>query len=241
VYHTTIIFQDYHGVKMAAQAAQTGMGIAGDVMSYGTTAGALGTATDVQNQGYAKSIAGMLGQQQSSQAAWNPYQQLGLQGIQGIKNIGQDISSDPAFQFAVGQGTNVMNQQAGARGHYFAPQTMEALTAYGQNIGNEWYQQAFQNQMAQVGVGQQATGMQTQQGFNMQNMLNQLYQGQSGMQASSAMAGAANQNQLIGGIQGSLSGGGGGMNQMMGMFGGGSSANTGGMAGMTPSMAGGGK
>jgi hypothetical protein len=217
---------------MAAQAiqagAQAGMGILGNVMQYGTSTNAANTATDVQNQGYTKSIAGMLGLQQENQKAWDPYQQFGLQGIQGIKNIGNDISSDPAFQFAVGQGTNVMNQQAAARGHFFAPQTMQALTAYGQNIGSEWYQQAFDNQMQQIGVGQKATQMQTGQGMNIQEMLNNLYQGQSGMQASSAMAGGAAQNQLIGGLQGAISGG----MPSMGGKGGGSGA--GGLQGGVP-------
>ncbi len=189
----------------AAAGGKAGLGIIGDIAQYGTTAGALETATDVQNRGYQQSIQGMLGQQKSSQKAWDPYMQMGKSAVGQLQTPG-GVQMDPGYQFAMQQGLNTMNQQAGSRGHFFAPQTMEALTAYGQNVGMQGYEQAFNHLMQQAGMGMQATGQQTQQGIGIQDMLSQLYQGNASMAASSAMAGAENQNQLIGGIQGSLQG-----------------------------------
>ena len=192
------------------QAASSALSIGSDIAQYGTTANAQNTATNVMNQGYTNSIQGMIGQQQQAQQAWNPYQQMGTSALQQLQSPG-GVQATPGFNFAAQSGMNAMMQKLNASGQNFSPQTIQALTAYGQNIGQQGYQQSFNNLMSQVGVGQQATGMNTGQQQNMQNMLSQLYQGQSGMQASSAMAGAANQNQLIGGIQGSLQGMMGGM------------------------------
>ena len=189
------------------QAASAGMNLLGDISQYGTTAGALGTATNVQNQAYGQGIQGLTTLGQKNQAAWDPYQKLGTTALSSLQNpdsITQGITSDPSYQFAVKQGSDVMNQQAASRGHFFSPQTMQALTAYGQNIGSEWYQTAFNNLMSQAKMGQQATGSATGQATGIQEMINNLLLGQGGMQASSAMAGASAQNQLLGGIQGSI-------------------------------------
>ena len=199
--------------QAAMAVAQPVMSIGSDIAQYGTTANALNTATNVQNQGYTQSIQGMLGQQQQSQQAWNPYQSLGTNALQQLQSP-NGIQMAPGYQFAANSGIQAMLTGMNASGNLNNPATSEALAAYGQGIGQQGYQQAFNNLMSQVQVGQQATGSATNQGFNIQNMLNNLYQGQSGMQAGSAMAGAANQNQLIGGIQGSLQGAMGGMNGM---------------------------
>lgn len=202
--------------EAAAPAIQLGTSI----MAGQDQLGSIGTATDRMNSQYQLGIQGLMDQQKSSQAAWNPYQQMGLEGIQGIKNIGSDISSDPSFKFALQSGSNNMNQNAASRGHFFSPQTMQALTAYGQNIGSEWYQQAFQNQMQQANMGMQATGAGTSQGLNIQNMLNDIYlqRGQTGAQSAMA-AGAARQGEW--GAVGSAAGGSGGNKASKGGSGGG--------------------
>jgi hypothetical protein len=194
-------------MPQAASFAQSGLNIAGDVANYGTNTNAINTATNVQNQAYGAGIAGLTSQGQQNQAAWDPYQKLGTTALQSLQNpdsITQGITSDPSYQFAVKQGSDVMNQQAASRGHFFSPQTMQALTAYGQNIGSEWYQTAFNNLMGQAKMGQQATGSATSQATGIQEMINNLLLGRGEMQGSSAMAGAAAQDKLWGGITGTL-------------------------------------
>lgn len=193
------------------QAASAGLSLGTSLMAGQDQLGSIGTATDRMNSQYQLGIQGLLDQNKSNQAAWNPYQQLGQQGINGIQNIGKDISSDPSYQFALQSGSNVMNQNAASKGHFFSPQTMQALTSYGQNIGSEWYQQAFQNQMQQVNTGLSATNSQTQQSTNIQGMLDNIYlqRGQTG--ADSAMAaGAARQGEwgALGQAGTSMAGGG---------------------------------
>jgi hypothetical protein len=215
-----------------AQGISSGLGILGDIGQYGTTAGALGTATDVQNRAYTQSIQGMLQQLTGSQQAWSPYQKLGTQALTQLTTPG-GIQADPSMQFALKTGTDILNQQAAARGQFFSPQTIQALTAYGTNVGSEYYQQAFQNLMQQAGLGERATGAATTQQTDIQSMLNNLYLGQAGMQASSALSGAAAQNQLWGGITGGLQGAIGSMNPVS-SFAGGGKGGGGSMAGAPP-------
>jgi hypothetical protein len=195
-----------------AAAAASGVQLGASIMAGQDQLGSIGTATDRLNSQYALQIQGLQDMMKGTQKQWDPYQKMGTDAMSKLSTPG-GVQMDPGYQFAAKSGMDAMNQNAGARGHFFSPQTMEALTAYGQGVGQQGYQQAFQNLMQQVGVGQNATGSNTMQQIGMQGALNDVYgnRGQTGAQSAMA-AGAARQGEwgAVGSAAGGASGGGGG-------------------------------
>lgn len=188
--------------QAVAPAVQLGTSLMGGQDQLGS----IGTATDRMNSQYGLQISGINDMVKMSKDAWNPYQQMGTNATKTLNTPG-GVQMDPGYQFAMNQGMNSMNQNAASRGHFFSPQTMEALTAYGQNVGQTGYQQAFQNLMSQVNVGQNATGSATTQQIGLQDMLNTVYGNRGKTGAESAMAaGSARQGEW--GALGSAAGGG---------------------------------
>lgn len=137
-----------------------------------------------------------------------PWRLAGIRALETIQNT-PDFEfnaenfmqmKDPSYEWRVDQGVKAMDKSATARGNLFSGAAAKALTEYGQNMGSQEYQNAYNRardtymtnmntQKSLAGVGQDATNMVSQAGQNMA----------SGV-ASTTMSGANNQANLA--IQG---------------------------------------
>ena len=63
-----------------------------------------------------------------------------------------DATSDPGYQFALGEGMKAMSQSAAARGTQFTGGTMRDLIDYGQAAGAQQYQTVFDRSAQEYGI-----------------------------------------------------------------------------------------
>jgi hypothetical protein len=76
---------------------------------------------------------------------------LGLSGNTGAKDYGtlaraftgQDMYKDPGYAFRLGEGVKALDRSAAARGGLLGGNQMRGLTEYGQQLGSQEYQNAF--------------------------------------------------------------------------------------------------
>lgn len=97
--------------------------------------------------------------------------QMGPDGYFSQTYTGQDIYSDPSYQFRLQQGQDAIQSSAAARGGLLSGATLKALQGYGQDMASQEYQNAYNrfnadqtnqyNRLANlVGVGQNAAAQQ---------------------------------------------------------------------------------
>ena len=106
--------------------------------------------------------------------------QMGPDGYFNQTYTGQDIYSDPSYQFRLQQGQDAIQSSAAAKGGLLSGATLKALQGYGQDMASQEYQNAYNrfnadqtnqyNRLSNiVGMGQNAAaqtgnaGMQTAQ------------------------------------------------------------------------------
>lgn len=106
--------------------------------------------------------------------------QMGPNGYFNQTYDGQDIYSDPSYQFRLNEGLDAVQSGAAAQGGLLSGATLKALQGYGQDMASQEYQNAYNrfnadqtnryNRLSNiVGLGQNAaaqqgnTGMQTAQ------------------------------------------------------------------------------
>jgi len=97
--------------------------------------GAVGTLSDLQNQG----LAG-----QGPLAAWTG---------QFSAPTMAEAQNEPGYKFALQQGTNALTNSAAASGNLLTGNTGEALQQYGQSLGEENYQNVYNRAMQQYQQG----------------------------------------------------------------------------------------
>lgn len=143
----------------------------------------------------------MFNTQNRLQQPWLNVGQFGLsqvrngfsKGGQFTKEFGMnDFQADPGHAFRLSEGLKGINANAAARGGLISGNALKAAARYGQQMGSEEYQNAFNryqvnrgNQlnplMALAGVGQTATNVlgnaASQQGAGVSNALSQMGQG----------------------------------------------------------------
>lgn len=109
--------------------------------------------------------------------------QMGPDGYFSQTYTGQDIYSDPSYQFRLQQGQDAIQSSAAARGGLLSGATLKALQGYGQDMASQEYQNAYNrfnadqtnkyNRLSNlVGIGQNAA----------------VQQGNAGAQAAQAIA-----------------------------------------------------
>lgn len=135
--------------------------------------------------------------------------QMGANGYFNQAYTGQDIYSDPSYQFRLQQGQNAIQSSAAAQGGLLSGATLKALQNYGQESASQEYSNAYNrfnadqtnryNRLSNlVGIGQNAAaqvgnaGAQTSQAIanNTMQGANALAAGQIG--SANAWSGAAN-------------------------------------------------
>lgn len=136
------------------------------------------------------------------------------------------FEADPGYQFRLDEGQKVIERAAAARGQYYDPSTVKAMSEYNANMADQTYGDAYNrynndqtsifNRLAAVsGIGQTANNSLNQTGQNYANQAGNIYgqMGSAQVEANAANAAAPSMfDQLLGaGVQlgtGYLTGGG---------------------------------
>jgi hypothetical protein len=122
-----------------------------------------------------------------------------------------DMQADPGYQFRMQQGQNAIERSAAARGSLNSGATLKALTDYGQNMGSQEYQNAYNrfnndqsnrfNRLSSIaGIGQTANSQVVNAGENYANQVsgNQIAMGNA--RSANQIAGANQQSNTLGQI-----------------------------------------
>jgi hypothetical protein len=113
-----------------------------------------------------------------------------------------DYQADPGYAFRLGEGMKGLNATAAARGGLISGNALRAATQYGQEMGSQEYQNAYNryqinrsNQLTPLqslmGAGQTATNTMGQAGQNYANQAGEAYMG-AGNARASGYVGSAN-------------------------------------------------
>lgn len=151
------------GANKQAKAAQ---------QAANTQAAASREATQIQKDMYDQTRADLMPYADAGRTALS--QLMGEMGPDGYFNqtyTGQDIYSDPSYQFRLQQGQDAIQSSAAAKGGLLSGATLKALQGYGQDMASQEYQDAYNrfnadqtnqyNRLSNlVGVGQNAAAQQ---------------------------------------------------------------------------------
>ena len=160
-----------------------------------TQAGAAAQAADVQKQVADQQVALQREMYEKTRADQEPWRQAGVNAL-GVmqKTAGnvpgafsftnQQMYQDPGYAFRLSEGQKALDRQAAARGGLISGGALKAAQRYGQEMGSQEYQNAYnraftgygtdvarENQLynrqaALAGVGQTATNLTNQAGQN---------------------------------------------------------------------------
>lgn len=206
------------GANKQAKAAQ---------QAANTQAAASREATQIQKDMYDQTRADLMPYADAGKTSLA--QLMGQMGPDGYFNqtyTGQDIYSDPSYQFRLQQGQDAIQSSAAARGGLLSGATLKALQGYGQDMASQEYSNAYNrfnadqtnqyNRLSNlVGLGQNAAAQQGNAGMQTaQAVANNTMAGANAQAAGQIAAGNRTANNF-----GALLGVG---NMVSGFFGGGS-------------------
>ena len=180
--------------------------LGGAAMASSAARSAANTQANAANAGIAANERALA--QQAELSA--PYREAGATAVNQLSAMTQpggaatqdftyapfDYQADPGYQFRLEQGLRAMNQTAAARGGLMSGNALKAGQQYGQDMGSQEYQSAFNRYQTNYGTAQNTFQL------NRNNMLSPLQfltgQGQAAAagQASSIGANAASNNAL---------------------------------------------
>jgi hypothetical protein len=182
-----------------------------------TVIGAVSSKNAADKQSDAARRAADLQQQQYEQirADQAPYREAGvnalgkLQGMADYQKFGMDqFTQDPGYGFRLKQGQKALDASAAARGGLISGNALKAATAFGQDMGSQEYQNAFNRYqterqatlapymtLAGFGTGANAANAQAGQNYatNAGNMI-------TGGAAAQAAGGIGMANAISGGV-----------------------------------------
>lgn len=198
--------------KKQAKAAQN---------AANTQAAAADRASQVQWDMYDQTRADLMPYADAGRTALSQLMgQMGPDGYFSQTYTGQDIYSDPSYQFRLQQGQDAIQSSAAAKGSLLSGATLKALQGYGQDMASQEYQNAYNrfnadqtnqyNRLANmVGIGQNAAAQQGNYGAQTaQAVANNTMAGANAQAAgmvASANAKAQGQQAMLGGL-GNLAG-----------------------------------
>lgn len=151
------------GANKQAKAAQ---------QAANTQAAAADRASQVQWDMYDQTRADLMPYADAGRTALSQLMgEMGPDGYFSQTYTGQDIYSDPSYQFRLQQGQDAIQSSAAAKGGLLSGATLKALQDYGQDMASQEYQNAYNrfnadqtnqyNRLSNlVGVGQNAAAQQ---------------------------------------------------------------------------------
>jgi len=214
-------------------AAVIGSAVVGGVMA----SDAAGDAADASSAASAASVGEQRRQYDLSRADQAPYLAAGTGAVNrlgaGVAAGGEfgaatpfdfryDQNTDPGYAFRFSEGMKGLERSAAARGGLLSGATLRGITRYGQDMGSQEYQNAFNryttgfnantgernqlyNRLAGVaGTGQTATNQIGAQGANMASNIGNAYMNNAANQGNAAMAAAGIRTSAFGGAANAL-------------------------------------
>lgn len=113
---------------------------------------AAGTQADAANQ--ANQLQYQMWKEQ--QALQEPWRKTGINALNKL-NSGDILGNDPGYAFRLAEGQRALERQAAARGGLISGAALKAATKYGQDMGSQEYQNAFNRYATLAGYGQSAS------------------------------------------------------------------------------------
>lgn len=129
----------------AAIAGSSLLGANAAKSAAGIQAGAQNQANQLQYQMF-----------KEQQALQEPWRQTGINALNKL-NSGDILGNDPGYAFRLKEGQKALERQAAARGGLISGGALKAATRYGQDMGSQEYQNAFNRYSTLAGYGQGAT------------------------------------------------------------------------------------
>ena len=190
------------------------------------------TAADQSAQATAASIAEQRRQYDTSRADQAPYLAAGTGAVNrlgaGVRAGGEfgstmpfdfryDQNADPGTAFRMSEGVKALDRSAASRGGLLSGATLRGVQRYGQDLGSQEYQNAFNryttgfnantgernqlfNRLSGVaGTGQTATNQIGVQGTNMASNIGNAYMNDAANQGNAGMAAAGMRNSAFSG------------------------------------------
>jgi hypothetical protein len=180
-----------------------------------TQAGAAAQAADVQQQQFEQTRADQAPYREAGYNALAELQRTAGNVPGAFKFGAGDYQADPGYAFRLSEGQKALDRQAAARGGLISGGALKAATRFGQDMGSQEYQSAYnraltgyntdvarENQLYNrqaglAGIGQTATNLVGQAGQNYATNVGNLMTGAGAAQAA-GQVGAA--NALTGGL-----------------------------------------
>jgi len=125
-----------------------------------TQASAANRAADLQNAQYQQTRTDQMPWLKAGETALNQLAPLAA----NYQKFGySDMTADPGYGFRLAEGQKALNQQAAARGGLISGNALKAAASYGQQMGSQEYQNAFNRyqteRQAQLGPLQSLAGV----------------------------------------------------------------------------------
>jgi hypothetical protein len=140
------------GVTAGASLLGGAMSARGASQAADTQAAAADRAAALQKEMFDKQMAGQEPFRQAGLTSQNRLMELlglgGNTGAAGYGKYGRDFSmadyqADPGYAFRLSEGQKALDRQAAARGGLISGGALRAATRYGQDMGSQEYQNAF--------------------------------------------------------------------------------------------------
>jgi hypothetical protein len=93
---------------------------------------------------------------QEQQKLQEPWRQTGINALAKL-NSGDILGNDPGYAFRLAEGQKALERQAAMRGGLISGGALKAATKYGQDMGSQEYQNAFNRYSTLAGYGQNAS------------------------------------------------------------------------------------
>ena len=218
-------------------AAVIGSTVVGGLISADAAGDAADTAAGASREASAASIAEQRRQYDLSRADYAPYLAAGTGAVNrlgaGVAAGGEfgsvtpfdfryDQNTDPGYGFRFSEGMKGLERGAAARGGLLSGATLRGITRYGQDMGSQEYQNAFNryttgfnantgernqlfNRLSGVaGTGQTATNQIGAQGATMASNIGNAYMTNAANTGNAAMAAAGQRQSAFGGAANAL-------------------------------------
>jgi hypothetical protein len=206
--------------------------VVGSIISADAAGDAADTAAQASREASDASIAEQRRQYDLNRADQAPYLAAGTGAVNrlgaGVAAGGEfgaatpfdfqyDQNTDPGYGFRFAEGMKGLERSAAARGGLLSGATLKGITRYGQDMGSQEYQNAFNryttgfnantgernqlyNRLAGVaGTGQTATNQIGTQGANMASNIGNAYMNSAANTGNAAMAAAGQRTSAFGG------------------------------------------
>jgi hypothetical protein len=162
---------------------------------------------------------GLASEEQQARDDYAPYRDTGAAATTALNGLMKDpnsITSDPGYQFGLGQGQQAIDRSAAGAGGLYSGATLKALERYGQNYAGTKLNDAYTRYGGVAQLGLNAVNGTTQSGQNAQNQISNNLIGAGNVSAAQENA---NGTTIANGLQQAVAayaGGGTGMGSMAG-------------------------